>query len=293
MTAPATSVAAYYTLDAAYRAATANQAIAVVRALALRWSSVDGDDLAGTSEIWLRDGIESLLAGQRNARALANAYTTAVRGLAAPNAPLFTPPVLDPPSVEQIQKSLSFTAFKQTGQELGRLQAVRRGEVADASREERESAQRSYEGRKRQILTDGIVRAAGAAIRHVTTAGHEQLIANVESDKLALGWARTTKPGCCYWCAMLASRGYVYKKDSFAASNAKFTGIGEQKVHDNCGCGLRPVYNTVDPLPDRTEVLEQMWIDMSRETGKTGAAAITEFRHRYEASELAKPLVAA
>jgi hypothetical protein len=86
---------------------------------------------------------------------------------------------------------------------------------------------------------------------------------------------------------MLASRGLVYKEDSFEFSNEQFEGAGEQKVHDFCGCGLRPAYRDVDELPDRTAELEQMWID-SGSTRRPGETAINAFRRLYESSPLAQ-----
>ncbi len=299
MTAPtvASAAASYAALDAAYRAATAQTAIAVAQGLLYRWTSVSGDDLAGTSRDWLDDSIGLVLAGQRNAVEFANRYTLAIRRIAVPDAPLFTPPPPRPPNEEQIRRSLEYVAFKQTGREIGRLEAVRDASYTEPDdREEgespnRESEERTFQGRREQLMREAIRRAAGAAVRHVTSAGHRQIEDNVRNDAVAIGWARTTKPGCCYFCAMLASRGYVYKEESFEDSNARFGGVGEQKVHDNCGCGLRPIYSPVDPLPDRTEALEQMWIDMSNETSFAGQKAINEFRRRYEASELARPMV--
>lgn len=286
MTAPAVAgAAALLALDAAYRAAVARTSLEVARVLMVSWTSVDPDDLSGTSTEWLRSSLEAVLAGQRNATEIANAYTEQVRRIQAPRAPVFTLPAPPPPNVEQVRRSLEYTGIKQTAIELGRLQAVRDGDIEA----EPEDADRTLEGRKRQLVEDAVRRAVGSAIRLVTTAGHDQLIQNVQQDGAALGWARTTKPGSCYFCAMLASRGFVYKKDSFEASNAQFQGIGEQKVHDNCGCGLRPIYNTSDAPPDRMRELEQMWIDMTTETGKGGQAAIREFRRRYEASPLAQP----
>lgn len=286
MTAPVVTAgtAAYLALDAAYRAAVARQSIRVARRLLFRWTSVDAEDLAGTAGGWLDSSVADILGGQTAATQLANEYTLAVRRLSLPDAPAFTPPPPRPPNVEQIRRSVEFMAIRTTARELVRLDATR----DDAEPEQQESAQRSYEGRRDQLMRDAIKRAAGAAVRHVTTAGHGQLEDNVRSDTLAIGWARTTKPGSCYFCAMLASRGYVYEKESFAESNARFAGIGEQKVHDNCGCGLRPIYNPADPKPDRMEALEQLWADSG--ANFSGQRAINAFRKAYAQSELSAPL---
>jgi hypothetical protein len=77
----------------------------------------------------------------------------------------------------------------------------------------------------------------------------------------------------------------VYKEDSFELSNAMFEGVGSQKVHDNCGCGLRPIYGD-DPLPERTKELSDMWVESQR-SGK-GKDPLNKFRQVYEASPLSQ-----
>lgn len=281
MTAPTAgavaTAATLTTLDAAYREALARTSAGVLRIMLASWRQVNLDDLADTSAPWLDDSIAAVLAGRRAAEGLANAYMTRVRNLTVPDAPSFTPPPAEPPSVEQIRNSLEFTGIKQTVWEYAKQQTF--------AEEQRFRDDDGVETRpaavpKQKILEDGIVRASGAAIRHVTTAGFDQIKKNVQEDRVAIGWYRTTKAGCCYFCAMLASRALVYKEDSFKASNAKFKGPGEQKVHDRCGCGLRPVYTASDDLPERTAEFEQMWIDHAE--GYSGADAIYHFRLAYE-----------
>lgn len=279
MTAPVTAGAlagagSLAALDAAYRAALAKTSVAVVRAMLPSWSTVDPRDLAGTSERWLTSAVALALAGQRNAVQLANAYTQAVRQISVPGADPFTPPPAAQPNAEQIRSSFEFTAIKQTIQERAAAQSF-----ADQQREEGATTSPASVP-DRQMMEKAIARASGAAVRHVTTAGRDQLEANVRADEVAIGWYRTTKVGCCYFCAMLASRGLVYKKDSFEASNARFKGVGEQKVHDRCGCGLRPVYTEEDELPDQTAEFEKLWIDSTE--GYSGKNAIYRFRLAHE-----------
>jgi hypothetical protein len=286
VTAPAVvaSAGAYAALDAAYRAALAKTSALVVRILLDRWTSVDPANFAGTSELWLSDGVEAVLAGQRRAVGLANLYAEQTRRLSLPREPLFTPPPARPPSVEQIRTSLEFTGISTTAREVFRVESVRQGETGDP-----DSADRTAAGRTKQIMDAGITRAGGAAIRLVTAAGRDQLEDLVRADAVAIGWARTTKPGCCYFCAMLASRGRVYKEDSFALSDPKFDDrpgeVHDQKVHDNCGCGLRPIYSPVEPLPDRSEELDALWVESGRQR-RRDETAIQAWRRIYEASEL-------
>lgn len=274
-------------LDAAYRAMQAKTAIAVAKILFNRWGEVEPTNLAGTGAVWLRDAVSAVLAGQDRARSNADAYFAQVRRLQAPGASPFTPPNPRPPNAEQIRKSLEFTGISTTAREVFRVESVREG-VRDVPNTDQESEDRTSEGRKRQIMEDGIARAAAAAVRHITTAGQERILDSVDADPVAIGWARSTKPGCCFFCAMLASRGFVYKEDSFDESDPRFTGPGTAKVHDSCGCGMRPAFNRNDPAPERNEALESLWIDMKDEK-KPGESDIQAWRRIYEASPLAAP----
>ena len=285
MTAPTAGLVAgaatLRALDEAYRAALARTSIAVVRAMLADWATVNARDLAGTSDRWLGRSVDLTLAGQRNAVGLANAYTAQVRRLSVPNAPLFTPPPPASPNAEQVRNSFEFTAIKTAARELGKAKTFaeqQRQTSLDPSGFEVEDSPAGAVP-ERQIMQAAIARASGAAVRHVTTAGRDQLEANVRADAVAIGWYRTTKAGCCYFCAMLASRGLVYKEESFKVSNAQFKGVGEQKVHDRCGCGLRPVYTEDDELPERTAEFSQLWADRAK---GSGPEAVYNFRLAYE-----------
>jgi hypothetical protein len=282
----AATYATYRALDEAYRAEVARQALLVVGGLALYWRSVQAEDLRGTSPDFLERAVDLIVTGQARAQGLANLYAERVRRLAVPDAPAFTPPPARPPNREQIQTSIEFVAIKQTAREIYSLQrSVETPPGAEV--DEVESAQRTREGRTEQLMRDAITRAAGSATRYVTTAGHDQVIDNVKADPVALGWARTTKAGCCSFCAVLASRGAVYKEDSFELSDALFVGAGEHKVHDHCGCGLRPIYTEDDPLPDRQAEYEQMWIASGKQK-RPGESPLNAFRRMYESSPLAQ-----
>jgi hypothetical protein len=83
---------------------------------------------------------------------------------------------------------------------------------------------------------------------------------------------------------MLAGRGlqhgYTYSEDSFDLSDARFTGDGTAKVHDNCQCHLKPVYVHTDDFVDRSEFFEQLYREFA---SGSGADALRNFRRGYEA----------
>jgi hypothetical protein len=131
----------------------------------------------------------------------------------------------------------------------------------------------------KQITTKKL---AAATLRHAQTGSRQTIHDNAEQDRTALGWVRVTKDDPCFFCAMLASRGLRYrafKEGSFDLSNANFTGDGDAKVHDNCGCSLKPVFTTNDPAVARTAPFGEMWGMWG--AGGGGDAAL-RFRRGYE-----------
>jgi hypothetical protein len=130
----------------------------------------------------------------------------------------------------------------------------------------------------RQVTTKKI---ASAVVRHAQAGGRETIYRATEEDRVALGWIRVTRAKPCAFCAMLASRGLQYrsfKEGSFAESDARFVGDGDAKVHDGCGCSLKPVYAKNDPLVERTAEFADMW---SR-WGAGGGDAALRFRRGYD-----------
>lgn len=122
---------------------------------------------------------------------------------------------------------------------------------------------------------------AQAVVRHTQAGGRQTLHDNSARDEVALGWVRVTRADPCFFCAALASRGLRYRsysEGSFDMSDARFTGDGDAKVHDKCGCSLKPVYATNDPLVDKTEVFADMWARW----GAGGGDAMLRFRRGYE-----------
>jgi hypothetical protein len=130
----------------------------------------------------------------------------------------------------------------------------------------------------KQVTTKKI---AAAAIRHAQAGGRQTIVDNAAADKTALGWIRVTKAEPCFFCAMLASRGVTYrafKEGSFDLSDPRFTGSGDAKVHDNCGCSLKPVYSKNDPLVKQADKFAEMWSMW----GAGGGDAALRFRRGYD-----------
>jgi hypothetical protein len=79
-------------------------------------------------------------------------------------------------------------------------------------------------------------RQAAAAERNVLNGARGPLYLAAQRDKRAIGYVRVSKTGTpCGFCAMLISRGVVYKSEKTA---------GDQDLwHDNCHCIAIPVFS--------------------------------------------------
>lgn len=90
-----------------------------------------------------------------------------------------------------------------------------------------------------------IIQTAAAVVRHSEQAGREGMIASVQADDTALGWARVARGGhTCAFCMLLVSRGAVYKTEA----------TGAFRSHPTCDCIAVPVYDRQD-WPGREQYL--------------------------------------
>lgn len=89
----------------------------------------------------------------------------------------------------------------------------------------------------------------GTASRIVLDGARSTVGLTVEDDPVAVGWYLLTDADPCSWCAMIASRGVVYKQHSLSRSDAKFIGKGTAKLHNHCHCVLAPAFSHDQPLP--------------------------------------------
>lgn len=113
--------------------------------------------------------------------------------------------------------------------------------------------------------------------RLVLDQGRTAIIDAVQDDKMAKGWARVTEPGCCYFCALLATRGAVYKSRdtaSFEAHTKQPNGSG-----GTCRCHAEPVFNAYEP----TAQIRQWASDHERlKDERGGKLSLIEWRRAFE-----------
>lgn len=115
--------------------------------------------------------------------------------------------------------------------------------------------------------------AAGAATRQVLTGGRKSLLTLLEDDPQALGWIRVTDGDPCAFCAILASRGPVYRSEQTASFQA----------HDHCACTAEPVYSRNTLWPGRAKEFRGLWRTSTE--GFSGKDARNAFRRAYEAQQ--------
>ena len=219
-------------------------------------------------EAWLELMIPRLMRASDSSADRAVAYFSALRAVEAPGADPFRPDaakgVVDP-GVRKSLLTVGPYAYTNKARDIRRL---------DVSPEQQQALLREA----KQVATKTL---AAATMRHAQAGGRQTIHDASEQDRVALGWVRVTKADPCFFCAMLASRGLNYrafKEGSFDMSDARFTGDGDAKVHDNCGCSLKPVYADNDPLVARTKKFAEQWSMW----GAGGGDAALRFRRGYE-----------
>ncbi len=132
---------------------------------------------------------------------------------------------------------------------------------------------------EQDAMKAGRVLSSRVAVRIVTDGGRNVVQRAVDLDREAAGFARVLNDRPCSFCAMLASRGAVYKASSFRHSDSRFRGEGVAKVHDGCRCGLKVVYRGEDSKDATAQALSEQWDAMTK--GHSGDAAIRAFRRTY------------
>lgn len=136
----------------------------------------------------------------------------------------------------------------------------------------------------RTAKAKALVDVSGAASRHVLNGGRQLVTEAVAKDKVALGFARVTDADPCAFCAMLASRGPVYRSRE-SAGTRRVAGESElHRYHDHCACQVEAVYSKDAEWPGRAREFEQLWKDSTK--GKRDA--LKAFREAYEAQRKSK-----
>lgn len=119
----------------------------------------------------------------------------------------------------------------------------------------------------------------GTASRIALEGGRQTIAQAVHNDPVAVGWFRVTDGKPCAFCALMASRGVVYKNERTAGrtANSRFTGEGEFKFHNDCGCSAAPAFSKDQELPELSQTAARIY----RERGE--GPALVAFRQAWNA----------
>lgn len=263
-------VEATVALTAAYKRAANREAARVAALVALYYRTRVDPTSAEAVERWLSIMIPNLIKVSDTGAERAATYFDSVRRLeVGVNAPIYRAEARLGMIDEGVRKSLLAVGPYDYMNKMSEIKALR--DITPMQ-------EKALLLEAKNVTTDKL---AAAAMRHAQAGGRQTVFDNAAEDKVALGWVRVTKANPCWFCAMLASRGIAYrsfKEGSFDESDLRFSGDGDAKVHDSCGCSLKPVYDKSDPLAAATEKFADMWSMW----GAGGGDAALRFRRGYE-----------
>ncbi|MFJ6893583.1 hypothetical protein [Streptomyces hokutonensis] len=118
-------------------------------------------------------------------------------------------------------------------------------------------------------------RQAAAAERVALNGARSTVWNHMQRDRRTIGYIRLSRTGTpCGWCAMLISRGPVYRSQSSAEY------ADGDRYHDNCHCYAEPVFSREQyngsPTYELNRRYEELWPKVTR--GLSGKAAVSAWR---------------
>lgn len=121
-----------------------------------------------------------------------------------------------------------------------------------------------------EIVDNAETQTTGALEKMVLDAGRNVTAAAVKVDRQARAFAREARPDCCAFCAMLASRGSVYKTAYDAGENHAF--------HNSCHCQVVPVFGQYE----MSAQARQWSADWNRLREEHGSVSLLMWRQFHE-----------
>lgn len=224
-------------------------AIALSRAVGAAWPGLDLQHLSDTLPDF-RGRMIALVRQFALASASASARDYRRLRLESGNRSHFTVPLADPPPARVIADKINWAVsdlFDRT--------------LIDGSRPEVEV---------QDVLQAVGTRVEGAVGKLSLDTGRRTTVDAVHQDRQARAWAREARPDCCYFCAMLAGRGAVYKTAQTAGD--------ENGYHDHCHCVVVPVFGAYE----MTAHARQWAADWDRLKSENGRVTLKDWRQHYE-----------
>lgn len=158
----------------------------------------------------------------------------------------FSPRIAELPPVEQVEKSVAWAS-----QDVLALPRDR----ADAQ----------------DVIVAARTKLEGVTDKLVLDVGRNTLIENIERDRKAHAWARIPEADCCYFCAMLSTRGAVYRTEETASFEA----------HDHCRCNVEPLFGDVYEPTAQVREWQALYVT-AQKNAPPGVDKINEFRRWFE-----------
>lgn len=228
----------------------------VAAALAGVWALLDLNDVAGTVDAFV-EGVNAVVQQYAaiSQTTAADFYEEARReaGVTGP----YTAHIGDLPPLEQVEASTRWA-----------LQDIIEPKPGVSLRDQ-------------PVLAAAHVKVEGVVDKMVTDSARDLVTDNVFRDPKANGYARETQPGCCYFCAMLATRGAIYKSRASAElvqSDKK--GRKGEPYHNHCHCTADPFWGPAYVPSAQTQQWAALWRDATK--GHHNKAAIKAFRTAFD-----------
>ena len=238
--------------------ARSQQAIAVdvSQRMTQLWQAVDPTDIDRSWPLVSRAATQVIAEGYAMSTASTAAYLTqhaALNGVAL-GQPLIAPPV----NLAQLEVALRVT---------GPVALKRAAALGKTPRQAAESA---------------LVQLSGSAGRLALAGGRSTTLRTAKGADPVLGYRRVHAANCCAFCAMLASRGAVYKSVASAGeSSGKRRSLREAGTayHDHCHCQVEMLY-AHEAEPAEVAELYARYLDAT--DGLSGKAALAKWRQVYD-----------
>lgn len=226
-------------LTEAHRLAQARLGARTVNAMRAVWPLLDAQAIDATVERWLTAAVPVIRDHRATSSRLAANYTTTFKAIELGGV-TSTPTVLaEAVPVEAVTTSLLVTGPYRLRKALARATPLV------------------------QALSTAEAESAAAAMRHALNGGRDTIIQTANADRQALGWARAASGRACAFCALLASRGPVYSKNTV-----------DFRAHDHCSCSAAPVYREDDAWPAGSRHYDDLYRQAKAADGDT----LTNFR---------------
>jgi hypothetical protein len=207
---------------------------------------------------WLSANVNLIKRYRQRAQAIALRYYQRARSMDAAGPLPEMPPIEQAPDSELVKNLIDRSAGEYKRARLAGLDAL----------QAEERARKATEASGERLVLKG---------------GREAVEQAGKSDTEALGWMRVSDGDPCpEFCAVMISRGAVYRTRSTAgeSANDRFVGAGMFKFHDHCGCTVAPVFTRNEFMSAEAAKLRDIWNDVA--AGLNGADARNEFRRVLE-----------